>query len=152
MQKAAYLNEKPPEVWKTRKFDDSLLWFRKIFYKPNTTKKKTNDCTFSFPKNVNLGINKNYRGITITSIAAIFCNSMIYNRIKSEVEAILRKNQNGFTRNRSTSSQILTIRRILEGVWANLEATPFLIDFSKVFCSIQGWKMGQIRLTYSLLL
>ena len=29
---------------------------------------------------------------------------------------ILKKNQNGFWRNRSTTSQILTIRRILEGV------------------------------------
>ena len=40
-----------------------------------------------------------------------------------EIDNILRKNQNGFRRNRSTTSQILTIRRILEGVRAkNLQA------------------------------
>ena len=33
-----------------------------------------------------------------------------------KLKKLLRKNQNAFRRNRSTTSQILTIRRILEGV------------------------------------
>ena len=36
------------------------------------------------------------------------------NRIKTEIEKILRKNQNGFQGNRPAISQILTIRRIFE--------------------------------------
>ena len=40
------------------------------------------------------------------------------NHIEPKIKKILRKNQNNFRRNRSTTSQILTIRRILEGVRA----------------------------------
>ena len=65
---------------------------------------------------------------------------------------ILRKNQNGFRRNRSTTSQILTIRRIREGVRAkNLEATILFVDFAKAFDSILRGKMEQILLVYGLL-
>ena len=44
-------------------------------------------------------------------------NSLLRNCIEPKIEEILRKNQNGFRRTRSTS-QILNIRRILEGVRA----------------------------------
>ena len=55
----------------------------------------------------------------------------------------------GFRRNRSTTSQILTIRRILEGVWAkNLQATLLFVDFTKAFDSIHRGKMEQILLAY----
>ena len=63
-----------------------------------------------------LGLAKNYRGITLTSIAAKIYNALQRNRIEPKIDNILRKNQNGIRRNRSTTSQILTIRRILEGV------------------------------------
>ena len=64
---------------------------------------------------------------------------------------ILRKNQNGFQRNRSTTSQILTIRRILEGVWAkNLQTTLLFVDFTKAFDSIHRGKMELILLAYGL--
>ena len=49
------------------------------------------------------------------------------------------------------TSQILTIRRILEGVRAkNLEATISFVDFSKAFDFIHREKMGQILLAYGL--
>ena len=64
---------------------------------------------------------------------------------------ILRKNQNGFRRNRSMTSQMLTICRILEGVRAkNLEATILFVDFKIAFDSIHGGKMEQILLAYGL--
>ena len=47
-----------------------------------------------------------------------------------------------FKRNRSTTLQILTIRRILEGVRAkNMEATILFVDFSKPFDSVHRGKM-----------
>ena len=62
-----------------------------------------------------------------------------------------RVNQNGFRRNRSTTSQILTIRRILEGVRAkNLRATLIFVDFTKAFDSIHRGKMEQILLAYGI--
>ena len=49
------------------------------------------------------------------------------------------------------TSQILTIRRILEGVpTKNLEATILFVDFSNAFDSIHRWKMEQILLAYGL--
>ena len=56
-----------------------------------------------------------------------------------------------FRRNRSTTSQILTIRRILEGVRAkNLQATLLFVDFTKAFDSIHRGKMEQIIVAYGL--
>ena len=104
-----------------------------------------------FPKKGDLGLAKNYRGITLTSIAAKIYNALLWNRIEPKIDNILRKNQNGFQRNRSTTSQILTIRRILEGVRAkNLQATLIFVDFTKAFDSIHTGKMEQILLAYGI--
>ena len=106
-------------------------------------------CNLPFPKKDDLGLAKNYRGITLTSIAAKIYNALLRNRIEPKIDNILTKNQNGFRRNRSTTSQILTISRILEGVWAkNLQATLLFVNFTKAFDSIHRWKMEQILLAY----
>ena len=123
-RKAAGLDEIPPELWKTRQFDDILLRQCNAVYSQNRIERWMKGCILPFPKKGDLGLAKNYRGITLTSIAAKIYNALLRNRIEPEIDNILRKNQNGFRRNRSTISQILTIRRILEGVRAkNLQAT-----------------------------
>ena len=94
---------------------------------------------------------KNYRGITLTSIVAKIYNALLHNCIEPKIEKILRKNQNGFWRNQPTTSQILTIHRILEGVNAkNLDTTILFIDFPKAFDSIHRGKTEQILLANSL--
>ena len=104
-----------------------------------------------FPKKGDLGLAKKYWGITLTSIAAKIYNALLRNHIEPKID-ILRKNQNGFRRNRSTTSQILTTRRVLEGVQArNLQATLLFVDFTKAFDTIHRGKMEQILLVYSLL-
>ena len=77
-------------------------------------------------------------------------NALLPNSIEPEIETILRTNQNGFRRNPSTISQILTIRRILGGSAKNLKATLLFVDFSKAFNSIHRDKMKQILLAYGL--
>ena len=53
--------------------------------------------------------------------------------------------------NQSTTSQILTIHWIIEGVCAkNLEATPLLVDFFKAFDSKGRGKMEEILPAYGL--
>ena len=96
-------------------------------------------CILPFPKKGDLGLAKNYRGITLTSITAKIYNALLRNRIEPKIDNILWKNQNGFRRNRSTTSRILTIRRILEGVRAK-----------KAFDSIHRGKMEQILLAYGI--
>ena len=108
-------------------------------------------CILPFPKKGDLRLAKNYRGITLTSIAAKIYNALLWNHIEPKIDNILRKNQNGFRRNRSTTLQILTIRRILEGIWAkNLQATLQFVDFTKVFNSIHRGKMEQILLAHGI--
>ena len=105
-------------MWKTRQFDDILLRQCNEVYRQNRVERWTKGCILPFPKKGDLGLAKNYRGITLTSIAAKIYNALLRKRIEPHLDNILRKNQNGFRRNRSTTSQILTIRRILKGVRA----------------------------------
>ena len=108
-------------------------------------------CILPFPKKGDLRLAKNYRGITFISIAAKIYNALLRNCIEPKIVNILRKNQNGFRRNRSMTSQILTIRRILEGVRAkNLQVTLIFVDFTKAFDSIHRGKMEQIQLAYGI--
>ena len=82
-------------------------------------------CILPFPKNGDFGLVKNYWDITLTSIAAKIYKALLRNRIEPKFDNIIRNKQNGFRRNRFMTSQILTIRRILEGVRAKkkLEGT-----------------------------
>ena len=150
-RKAAGLDEIPPEVWKTRQFDDILLQHCNAVYNQNPIDRWMKGCIFPFSKKEDLGLAKNYRGKTLTSIAAKIYNALLRNRIEPKIDNILRKNQNGFRKNRFTTSQILTIRRILEGVRAkNLQATLLFVDFTKAFDSIHRGKMEQILLAYGI--
>ena len=90
--------------------------------------------------------------ITLTSIAAKIFSALLLNRIEPAREKILWNNRNGFRKNRSTTSPIQIIRRILEGVRAkNLEATLLFVDFSQAFDSIHRGNKEQILLAYGFL-
>ena len=147
-RKAAELDEIFPEVWKTREFDNILLWHCHAVYNQNTDR-WTKGCILPFLKKGDFGLAKNYRGTNLTSIAAKIYNALLCNCIEPKIENILRKNQNGFHRNRPTS-QILTICQILEGVRAKNLETTLSVDFTKAYDSIHRGKMEQILLAYGL--
>ena len=111
-------NRKAAGIWKISELDDLLLQRCNAIYNQSTIDIWTKGCIFPFPKKGDLRIAKNYQGITLTSIAAKIYNAQLHNCIEPKFEKILRENQNGFQRNRSTTSQILTISQILEGVCA----------------------------------
>ena len=123
-RKALGLDEIPPKVWKTRQFDDILLRHCNAVYNQNQIDRWMKGCIPPFPKKGDLGLAKNYRGITLISIAAKIYNALLRNRIEPKIDNVLRKNQNGFRWNRSTTPQILTIRRIFEGVRAKKTNKP----------------------------
>ena len=111
----------------------------------------TKGCILPFPKKGDHGLAKNYWGITLTSIVAKIYNAQLHNCIEPKIDNTFRKNQNGFQRNRSMTSQTLTIRRILEGVRAkNLEVTILFVDFTQAFDSIYKGKIEKILLAYGL--
>ena len=130
---------KYPQKYGSREFDNILLQHSNGVYNQNTIDRCTKGCILLFLKKGDLGIAKNYQGKTLTSIAAKIYNALLCNRIEPKIEKIFRKNQNGFRRNRSTISQILTIRRIKEGVRAkNFEPTILFVDFFKAFDNTEG--------------
>ena len=90
-RKAAGLDEIPPEVWKTRQFDDILLRHCNAVYNQNPIDRWMKGCILPFPKKGDLGLAKNYRGITLTSIAAKIYNALLRNRIEPKIDNILRK-------------------------------------------------------------
>ena len=90
-RKAAGLDEIPPEVWKTRQFDDILLRHCNAVYNQNPIDRWTKGCILPFPKKGDLGLTKNYWGITLTSIAAKIYNALLRNRIVPQIDKILRK-------------------------------------------------------------
>ena len=143
-RKAVGLDEMSPELWKT-----ILLRLCNTVYCQNTMDKWTKGCILLFPKKGDFGITKNNSGINPTKIVANIYTAILFNRIRTEVWRFLRKNQNGFLRNQFTTSQILTIWRIIEGVDAkNLEATLFFVDFFLVFDSIHRGKQVEIFIAY----
>ena len=147
-RKSAGFDEILLEVWKTREFDDILLRHCNAVYNQNHIDRWTKGCIFPYPNKADLALAQNYHGITLTSIAVKIYNSLLRNRIEPKIEKILRKNQNGFRRNRSTTSQILTIRRILEGVRAkHLETAILFVEVANAFDSIHREKIEQILLT-----
>ena len=153
-KKATGLDRISPEVWKTGKFNDLLLYYCNEVYKGNVIQSWTEGCILPFPKKGDLSKTSNYRGITLTSIAAKIYNALLLNRIQPEMEKILRRNQNGFrnwTNGQMTIGQILTLRRIKEGVKARqIPPTLLFVDFSKVFGSVHRGKMEKVLLAYGI--
>ena len=116
LNKSAGIEEIPPEVWKSGYFNDQLLAFCNDVFSQKPIEYWTKGCILPFPKKGDLSVTDNYRGITLTCIAAKIYNTMIRERIQPAIDEIIRPNQNGFRKNRSTVGQILTVRRIIEGI------------------------------------
>ena len=84
-------------------------------------------------------------------IAAKLYNRLILNRLIPFVEPVLRNNQNGFRRGRSTLSQILCLRRIIdESQLCNLDFALVFVDFSKALDSVDRTKMFEILKLYGI--
>ena len=115
------------------------------------SKEMDQGCIFPFLKKVDLRITKNYRNITLSTIAVKVYNAPIVNRIKPDIEKIPRKNQNGFRKNQSTTSQILVICLNIGVRTKTFEATLTFVDFSKALYSIYSEKMEWIFEAYCFL-
>ena len=103
-------------------------------YNQDTIEIWTKDCILPFRKTVTLEL--------LRTMTAKTYNTLLLNYLKPEIEKILRKNQNGFLRKWSITSQILTIHQIIEGVHAkNLKATLLFVNFSKAF-DCTHWEDG----------
>ena len=78
-------------------------------------------------------------------------NRMIWNRMRPSIDPLLRGNQSGFRPGRSTVTQVLALRRIIEEISRkNLPAVMVFIDFCKAFDSIGHDIMFTILHTYGI--
>jgi hypothetical protein len=101
------------------------------------------------PKKGDLSKTDNYRGISLLCIIAKMYNRLILNRLRVAIDPHLRNNQNGFRSKRSTTSQVLALRRVIEEVKRNnLKAVLTFIDFRKAFDSINREQMIKILKAY----
>ena len=76
---------------------------------------------------------------------------MLLNRIRPHLEDKLRPNQCGFREKRSTASQILALRRIIEGIQdKKFTAVIIFIDFKRAFDMVHRGKMIKILRAYGI--
>ena len=99
------------------------------------------------PKKGSLKECANWRGITLLSIPGKVFSRVLLERMKKEVEAILRDEQAGFRQERSCTDQIATLRMILEqSLEWNTSLYVVFIDYEKAFDSVDRstlWKLLQ---------
>ena len=150
-RKAVGLDETPQKVWKTRKFYDILLRHCNAVYNQNPIDRWMKGCILPFHKKGDLGFWQELSRYNTYVHSGQNTQCPTTQPHRTQIDNILLKNQNGFRRNRATTSQILTVRRILEGVRSKiLQVTILFVDFTKAFDSIHRGKMEQILLAYGL--
>ena len=142
----------PAIIWKDEIFHELLLKLcNHTFSTLQAPKIWHRSQIIPMPKKGDLSLVTNYRGISLMSIAAKIYNKMILNRIVPFVDPLLRKNQNGFRRGRSTLSQILCLRRIIEECkLSNRDLALVFVDFSKAFDSVDRERMFEILKLYGI--
>ena len=92
----------------------------------------------------------NYRDIALMSVYAKLYNHILFVRLRNTLEKHLRPNQNGFRPLRSTSQQVLALRRLIEEINSTKDGklAAIFIDFSKAFDSVDWNYIENILLAY----
>ena len=149
--KAPGLDNIPAMIWKHSILKNELLTFCNEALNGLLPSVFSKSSMFPTPKKGDLNLPLNYIGITLTAISAKIYNSLLLNRISEHIEPILRRNQNGFKKGRSTLPQILALRRIIEEIHtSSRNATLVSIDFSKAFDSVSRKTMLHILSMYGI--
>ena len=141
----------PVEFWKIENLHQILLQFCNSAYHGNRPTEWGLLKLIPVPKKGDLSKPDNYRGISLAQSASKIFNRLILNRIRPAIDKVLRPNQNGFRENRSTSSHLLALRRLIEELKNHKqEAVLIFIDFKKAFDSIIRDKMFSILEAYGI--
>ena len=78
------------------------------------------------------------------AVGAKICNRMLLDRLRPHIDPKVRNNQNGLRTGGSTAAQILTLRRLVEGIKSkNLPTIISFDDFRKAEIQSTGrnsWK------------
>ena len=86
----------PAIIWKNSLFHEQLLDLCNETMKGNKPEALSRSTIIPIPKKGDLSLTSNYRGITLSALAAKLYNTMLLNRISPHLDPVLRRNRNGF--------------------------------------------------------
>lgn len=125
--------------------------FNTIWITEKIPSRWTESIIVKVPKKGDLSICDNWRGICLMPIPAKIFGRIIVNRLKTEVEGILREEQAGFRSGASTTQQIFTLRNIIEqSIEFNAPLYMNFIDFQKAFDSVNREMLWKILEAYKI--
>ena len=103
------------------------------------------------PKKGDKTVCDNYRGITLLSVPSKILGKVLIGRIREGVDGLLREEQAGFRRGRSTTEQLFTLRNIIEqcAEWNSPLYINFT-DFEKAFDSVHRESIWKIMKSYGI--
>ena len=103
----------------------------------------------TLPKKGDLSDCSNWRGITLLSLPSKVLCTVLLNRLKTQIDDILRDEQSGFRARRSCNDAIFALRNIIEkAVDFNIPVYLHFVDFQKAFDSIHRDTMWKIVRSY----
>ena len=102
------------------------------------------------PKKAGSAKVEDYRGISLMSCAAKTYNKILLTRLQPVLDPFLRKEQNGFRPRRSTVTQILALRRVIEESKVHkADLVCIFVDFQKAFDSVARDSLPLILRAYN---
>jgi hypothetical protein len=150
--KTAGLDNIPSEVLKVDPHataDILLPLFQDIWQKEKFSTEWKEGIIIKVPKKGDLSQFKNWRVITMLVVISKIFNKIILERIKNSLEAGPRKEQVGFSHNRSCIDQISTLRVIIEQSLEFQSPLQMLfVDYQRAFDSLsraQIWEELRVR-------
>ena len=141
-------------------FNDQLLEVCSRAYHGDIPDMWLKGAILPFPRRGNLGSASNYsRAITLMALGAKICSRMLLDRLRPHIDPKLKNNQNDCRKGRSTVAQILTLRRLVEGIKSTPPPPPpprpqaiiTFVDFRKAFNSIHRGKLIEFLWAYGVL-
>ena len=90
--------------------------FNRIWHEEKVPDQWKKGLIVKIPKRGDLKECKNWRGVTLLPVASKVMGRIIIERIQNGVDHVLRKEQAGFRKNKSTVDQIFILRNIIEQV------------------------------------
>ena len=125
--------------------------FNRIFSEEKIPTEWKEGIIVKLPKKGQLTDCNNWRGINLLSVPGKILSRIILDRIKDDVDKILREEQSGFRKNRSCLDNIFILRTIIEQTneWKSSMYINF-IDFEKAFDSIHRESLWQILHQYGI--
>ena len=140
-----------PEFWKLPRMRKIILKYCNETYVGNRLPEWGVSAITPIPQKGDLRKTDNYRGISLTPVAAKIYNRCLLNRIRPVINPVLRPSQNGFRPGRPTTAQIFALRRIVEELKNHVkEVVIIFVDFKKAFDSIDREKMFEILTAYGI--